>query len=375
VIKVSQAVSGEIVLAKLLETLLRTGLAQAGAERGLLLLLRGAEPRIAADATTKGETVDVRLCDAPVTAATLPESVLHYVLRTRESVILDDASAENPFSTDPYILQQHTRSALCLPLLNQATLIGVLYLENNLAPHVFTPARISVLKLLASQAAISLENASLEEKKVLLKEVHHRVKNNLQLISSLLNLQAARVSDPAVSALFTDSRNRVRAMALVHENLFRAGNFARIPMSSHIQNLCTHLARSYEVHGRGVRLETQIDDVHLDVNRAVSCGLIINELVSNAVKHAFPNSRQGTVTVEFKLSADKRYVLTVRDDGIGLPPGFDPSRCESLGLQLVQDLSQQLHGTITAGSARPGTTFVLVFGADDDSRKDTYSRG
>src|SRR4029077_4519665 len=106
-----------------------------------------------------------------------------------------------------------------------------------------------------SQAAISLENASLEQKKVLLKEVHHRVKNNLQLISSLLNLQAARVSDPAVSALFADSRNRVRAMALVHEDLYRAGNFARIPMSSHIQNLCTHLARSYEVHGRGVRLE------------------------------------------------------------------------------------------------------------------------
>ena len=373
VIKVSQAVSGEIVLAKLLETLLRTALAQAAAERGLLLLLRGAEPRIAADAMTKGETIDVRLCDLPVTAAALPDSIFNYVLRTRESVILDDASAETPFSTDPYVLQRHARSVICLPLLNQATLIGVLYLENNLAPQVFTPARISVMKLLASQAAISLENASLEEKEALLKEIHHRVKNNLQLISSMLNLQSARVSDPEVAALFADSRNRVRAMALVHENLYRAGNFARIPMSSHIQTLCAQLTRAYEVRGRGVKLETEIEDVHLDLNRAVSCGLIVNELVSNALKHAFPNDRDGTIAVEFKLLNDKGYVLTVRDDGIGLPAGFDPGRCDSLGLQLVQDLSQQLHGTMAVDSARPGTTFTLVFGTNDGSRKDTHS--
>ena len=161
VIKVSQAVSGEIVLEKLLDTLLRTALAQAGAERGLLLLLREAEPRIAADATTTGETVEVRPCDAPATAAALPKSILHYVLRTRESVILDDASTENPFSTDPYIRHHHARSVLCLPLLNQAKLFGVLYLENNLAPGVFAPARTAVLKLLASQAATALETTRL----------------------------------------------------------------------------------------------------------------------------------------------------------------------------------------------------------------------
>ena len=161
VIKVSQAVSGEIVLEKLIDTLMRTAIEHAGAERGLLILPRGAEPRIEAEATTGGETVVVHLRDEPVTAAALPESVLHYVVRTRESVILDDAAAQNPFSADPYIRQRHARSILCLPLLNQAKLIGVLYLENNLAPRVFTPARIAVLKLLASQAAISLENTRL----------------------------------------------------------------------------------------------------------------------------------------------------------------------------------------------------------------------
>jgi PAS domain S-box-containing protein len=161
VIKVSQAVSGEMVLEKLLDTLMRTALAQAGAERGLLILSRGAEPRIEAEATTGGDTTLVEVRDAPVTAAVLPETILHYVLRTRESVILDDAAAQSPFAADPYIRQRQARSLLCLPLLNQAKLIGVLYLENNLAPRVFAPARSAVLKLLASQAAISLENTRL----------------------------------------------------------------------------------------------------------------------------------------------------------------------------------------------------------------------
>ena len=161
VIKVSQAVSSEIVLEMLIDTLMRTAIEQAGAERGLLIVPRGAEPRIEAEATTGGDTVVVQLRDQPVTAAVLPESVLHYVLRTRESVILDDAAAESPFATDPYLPQRQARSILCLPLITQAKLIGVLYLENNLASRVFTPARISVLELLASQAAISLENARL----------------------------------------------------------------------------------------------------------------------------------------------------------------------------------------------------------------------
>ena len=161
VIKVLQAVSGEIVLEKLLDTLMRTALEQAGAERGLLILPRGDEQRIEAEATTSGDTVIVRLAEQSMAAATLPESIVNYVIRTQESVLLDDASAPNAFAADAYIGAHHARSILCLPLLNQAKLTGVLYLENILAPHVFAPARIAVLTLLASQAAISLENAHL----------------------------------------------------------------------------------------------------------------------------------------------------------------------------------------------------------------------
>jgi PAS domain S-box-containing protein len=161
VIKVSQAVSGEIVLEKLIDTLMRTAIEHAGAERGLLILARGVEQRLQAEATTSGDAIIVRLRDGPLADAPLPESIVHYVIRTHESVILDDASAQNPFSADTYIRRHRARSILCLPLINQAKLIAVLYLENNLTPDVFTPARIAVLKLLASQAAISLENARL----------------------------------------------------------------------------------------------------------------------------------------------------------------------------------------------------------------------
>ena len=160
VIKVSRAISGEIVQEKLLETLMRTAIEQAGAERGVLIFSRGAEQRIAAEATISGDLVITHLRDESVTPIVLPESVLHYVLRTRESVILGDAS-RSQFATDPYICRCEARSVLCLPLLNQAKVVGALYLENNLAPQVFAPARATVLKLLASQATISLENTRL----------------------------------------------------------------------------------------------------------------------------------------------------------------------------------------------------------------------
>ena len=161
VIKVSQAVSGEIVLQKLIDTLMRTALEYAGAQRGLLLVAHGGEQRLEAEAQTSGDTIVVRFRQSRVSAADLPDSVLHYVVRTQESVILDDAAAQSAFCADEYIRHNRVRSVLCLPLIKQATLIGVLYLENNLVPRVFTPDRSAVLKLIASQAAISLENAYL----------------------------------------------------------------------------------------------------------------------------------------------------------------------------------------------------------------------
>ena len=161
VIKVSQTVAGEIVLEKLIDGLMRAAIEHAGAERGLLILPRGDDLQIQAEATTSGEDVTVHLRSAADSTAGLPESVVRYVMRTQETVILDDASSQNLFSADHYMVQRRPRSILTLPLINQGKLISILYLENNLTPRVFTPDRITVLKVLASQAAISLENARL----------------------------------------------------------------------------------------------------------------------------------------------------------------------------------------------------------------------
>lgn len=161
VTKVLEAVSGEIVMETLIDTLMRTAIAHAGAERGLLILRRGEDYRIEAEATTGSDTVVVSLRQADATDDDLPESIFQYVLRTKANVLLDDASGKSPFSADDYIRRRSARSILCLPLLKQSRLVGVLYLENNLAPHVFTPTRMAILRLLAAEAAISLESTRL----------------------------------------------------------------------------------------------------------------------------------------------------------------------------------------------------------------------
>ena len=221
VIKVSQAVSSEIVLENLIDTLMRTAMVQAGAERALLIMPSGQESRIEAEATTSGDTVTVRLVDEAVTERVLPESVLHYVLRTREIVILDDAAAQSPFGVDSYIRQRHARSILCLPLLNQAKLIGVLYLENNLTPRVFAPARISVLKLLASQAAIALENAHLyrdvaerEKQQAATSEMLRLISNSpIQSVLDAVAENAARLCDANNVEIFRLEDNLLRLVA------------------------------------------------------------------------------------------------------------------------------------------------------------------
>jgi PAS domain S-box-containing protein len=161
VLKVSEAVSGEIVFDRLIDTLLRTALEHAGAERGLLVLALGSELRIRAEATTGDASVAIKLRDSPISGSEMPESLLLYAARTQENVILDDASSHGAFIGDEYVNRKHARSALCLPLIKQGKLVALLYLENNLAPRVFTPARIAVLKFLASEAATSLDNARL----------------------------------------------------------------------------------------------------------------------------------------------------------------------------------------------------------------------
>lgn len=200
----------------------------------------------------------------------------------------------------------------------------------------------------------------LHEKDALLKEVHHRVKNNLQIISSLLNLQVAQIKEPQILNIFNETKNRVRSMALLHETLYRTENLAQIDFQYYVDTLCNYLLRSFGVDSDRIRLNTEISDVQLDMERAIPCGLIINELVSNALKYAFPDECKGQVWISMVEGDDGSFELRVRDDGIGLPPEFDAKHSDSLGLRLVHDLTIQLRGKLAIQSEE-GAMFTIVF--------------
>lgn len=210
--------------------------------------------------------------------------------------------------------------------------------------------------------------ASLAEKDVLLKEIHHRVKNNLQVISSLLNLQSHSAGDRQVIQMFTESRNRIRSMALVHEGLYQSDDLGGIEFSHYVSSLTGYLLRSYGVHTDGVELTIDVDPVHLGIDSAVPCGLIVNELVSNALKHAFVDGRQGHITIELHSVDNGRYELKVGDNGVGIPEGLDIGQTGSLGLRLVSTLVEQLGGTMDLDRSA-GTVFRIAFGPSGQGRE------
>ncbi len=362
ILRASQAISRETTLGGVVSTLMEIALKSAGAERAALIRPKQDRLWIEADAFV-GREGAIHLSAEPRPAGhDTPEDLVRYCLRSREIVLLEDASDLHDFSADPYFQRRAHRSVLCIPLVRQAESVGALYLENDLAAGSFELTHVSLLQVIAAQAAISLENASLDEKEALLKEVHHRVKNNLQLVSSLLNLQASKLGQGAGFDALVESRNRVHSMALVHENLYRAGNFARIPMSPHMRSLCAHLVRVYGQEHALVRVVTEIDDLELDVDRATSGGLIVSELVANAFKHAFPDDREGTIRVTLSRLNGIEVELAVSDDGVGADLG-SVREGDTLGLQLVSDLTAQLRGTLkseTSGGTRVSVRFPAI---------------
>lgn len=202
--------------------------------------------------------------------------------------------------------------------------------------------------------------ASLQEKEVLLKEIHHRVKNNLQVISSLLYLQSKNINDGETLDMFQDSRNRVRSMALVHERLYQSQDLARVDFAEYVQSFAIYLFQSYAVNSNVIKLEINVDDVFLGVDTAIPCGLILNELVSNSLKHAFPEGREGEIRVRLHSDDEGQSTLIVSDNGVGFPKDLDFRGTESLGLQLVNTLVAQLEGTIELDRSG-GTAFKITF--------------
>ncbi|MEN6573901.1 sensor histidine kinase [Methanobacterium aggregans] len=201
--------------------------------------------------------------------------------------------------------------------------------------------------------------ASLDEKNVLLQEIHHRVKNNMQIISSLLSLQSRYVTDEDALEVFKESQNRVKSMAMIHEKLYMSRNFTKINFGEYIKNLTTYLFQSYVVDSESVKLVVDVEDVTFGIDTAIPCGLIINEIVTNSIKYAFPEDRVGEITIKL-WAEDKTILLEISDDGVGVPDDFSIVETKTLGLQLVATLVKQLEGTIEL-MPQEGTKFRISF--------------
>jgi len=312
-----------------------------------------------------------------------PQPLSDYPLR--QGVLNERYAAQVSFTTADvaeraFMARRDAKSQLLLPMVFQDRVVGLVIVTQNDRERIFSDREISLGQLLANQAAIAVENArlyerahqeiverahaeatikaSLKEKEILLQEIHHRVKNNLQVISSLLNLQSQGIQDEKTLEVFQESQNRIRSMALIHEKLYRSSDLARVDFAEYIRNLSSFLIRSYR--SRTVQLDLQASDIYLSIDNAVPCGLIINELISNALKHAFVDGREGEIGVMMQQLVDQRIRLIVRDNGVGLPTDVDYMNTGSLGLQLVTMLVQQLDGTVEMRNNN-GAEFEITF--------------
>ena len=238
------------------------------------------------------------------------------------------------------------------------------YLDRWFFFHVYSPKRgffVSIFSDITERKQAEEQiKASLAEKEVMLREIHHRVKNNLQVISSLISLQAAGLTDERMQGEFNDVRDRVRSMALIHEKLYQTSNLAQLNFADYAASLLSSLWRSHGNLAAKVRLNLEIAPVVLSIDAAVPCGLILNELAGNALKHAFPNGRGGEVTVGMEYNPSATVCLRVHDNGVGLPIGMDWQQSSSLGLRLVRILAGQVRGSVETGIG-PGAEFQITF--------------
>jgi PAS domain S-box-containing protein len=270
------------------------------------------------------------------------------------------------YPNSPFINDKSLKSFVGSSIIDSTGLcmavVAVLYRK----PMQKTDITESVLRIFAIRAAAELERiraeeqilGSLREKEVLLKEIHHRVKNNMQVIISLLSLQSLHIFDKRDRELFVDCQNRVFSMALVHEKLYQSENLSAIDFHEYLNELVSEVKRAYQLN-KPITLNIDSNVVFLDIERAIPCGLIVSELVTNAMKYAFSDYHDGIITVALASNND-HYILSVKDNGKGIPDGFDFHKSESLGFMLVNALVQQLRGTIERENTK-GTSFVIRF--------------
>lgn len=310
------------------------------------------------------------------------EGLTSEIIRTRQPLLLNQNSDETMAQLGAKVFGNPAQSYLGVPILVGEDVTGVISIQSTSREGVFDEGNVRLLETIAATVGAAIQNAqlygameqevqerkraeeeiklSLREKEVLLKEIHHRVKNNLQIITSLLNLQSGQIKDPEALLMFRESQARVRSMALIHEKLYQSKDLARIDFDGYVRELMVYLFRSYTVSPDQIQTELETSDIYLGIDTAIPCGLIISELVTNSMKYAFPNGKRGRINVGLKPLADGNLVLSVADNGVGFSDDFNWRESDSLGLQLVSTLTAQLHGRMEA-SGRNGACFTLTF--------------
>jgi|GEM_PF-5945522 len=247
------------------------------------------------------------------------------------------------------------------PMIKNLANYIALSLENRLQKNFLKNVNEQLQKEITEHKQLEEQlKVSLREKELLLKEIHHRVKNNLQVVSSMLQLQSEYITDKDLLKIFMESRNRIDTMALIHEKIYCSKDLARIDIAEYIEELTSNLMITCGVNTELIKLNIDVSKVLFDVNTSIPCGLIINELVSNSLKHAFPKGGKGEIHITFQPAADNKYILIIRDNGAGFPEGTDFKNTQTLGLKLVTTLINQIDGTIELIKEK-GTTFKIIF--------------
>jgi two-component sensor histidine kinase len=388
IIEISSLINSTLNLAEVLFLIMRHANRVTASVASTLMLLDEASDELVFSVPT-GPKAD-KLMDIRIPSG---KGIAGWVARHSRSLRVPDVTKDPRFYSG--IDKEsgfRTRSVLCVPIKTKAKLIGVLEVLNKQDDSEFNEEDELLLSIFAGQAALAIENArlhqelasrmgelvsrsvelkriqnelrhSLQEKEVLLREIHHRVKNNMQVIQSLLRLQAGKSGDPRLKKLFQEGQSRIHAMSLIHEILYHSENLARIDLREYIGQLTRQLLQIYGEKGRRVSIQVS-GEISLRIDQAIPFGLILNELFSNALKHAFPRGRGGGISLEVDRSGESSCTLTVKDDGVGLPEGLDAKNSRTLGLQLVQGLVEhQLGGSLDMASEK-GSTFTIHFPMD-----------
>ena len=375
--KAAQAIYQELDINKLLQVVMRLLMEMTGARKTYLLTEKDDDfvVRIKGE---KKKHISITLTKEPLSNKTgISRAMVRYVHRTKKTLILSNAARQGDFSNDRETVELGIRSVIMHPIMRQSKLMAIVCLQNNLVKSVFTENEVEMIKQLTTHAAVAMENAalvenmkkaektikrSLAEKEILLSEIHHRVKNNLQIISSLLRLQSNYVFDQRDIEMFNESCARIQSMALIHEKLYKSetGDMANINFGDYLKDIVRDLVLSYSVR-QNVSVKIEAEDIYLSLDTAIPCGLLINELVTNSLKYAFVDGEGGEIKIKLDDLQDNKLKLIVSDNGCGMPDGIDLKDSKTFGTRLISILAErQLKGFYELDNTH-GVSYTVVF--------------